>query len=88
MDLPPTPSAVGSPSLTVQTSAFEDALATRHNPLFLEPLGHHVSAAAPGGIVHGIADVAPQPPSPAPGVTVQTFAPVRCARGPARPSRI
>ncbi len=75
VDLPPTPSAVGSPSLTVQTSAFEETLATRHNPLFLEPLGHHVSGGAPSGIVHGIAEVVSHPPSPAPGVTVQTFAP-------------
>ena len=72
--LPPTPSAVPGPSLTVQTSAFENGLTTRRNPLFLEPLGHYVSGAGPSGTVEGIADVVAPRDEPRAQI-VQTFAP-------------
>lgn len=76
--LPPTQRTFGQPTLTIQTAGFDSTLATHKRPLFLEPLGHHLSDAAPSGIADGLATLSPAPPTPMPPPlsarpTVQTF---------------
>ena len=59
--LPPVQRAVPPAELTVGATTFEAALASRRPPHpFLAPLGHDVSAAAPSGIVTGLAAPAVQ----------------------------
>ncbi|MEU6347253.1 hypothetical protein ABZ883_40675 [Streptomyces sp. NPDC046977] len=54
-------STFGAPALVSAPDAFKAGLSTWQNPSFSAgPLGHFVSEAAPGGVVHGVAEpVAP-----------------------------
>src|SRR3712207_5602811 len=46
---------LADPPDTAGLRSFEATLTTRQDPRFLEPLGHHVVAEAPGGLVERVA---------------------------------
>src|SRR5262245_58056955 len=54
------PMPVQATSLGTVDRSFEQSLATRARPLFLQMLSHHVDAAAPAGTVGGLAAPAPR----------------------------
>lgn len=70
--MPPMP-IVQAMSFTTVDSGFEQRLATRSRPMFLESLGHQLRSDAPSGIVAGLAQPAPHTAPPA--AVQRSFAP-------------
>ncbi|WP_158821913.1 hypothetical protein [Streptomyces sp. NRRL F-5727] len=53
-ELPPIQRTLGAPALVTDPSAFERGLPTRQPTALSTPLGHLISAEAPGGLVRGV----------------------------------
>jgi hypothetical protein len=59
--LPPLPTVLRTPTMTVAVGAFNDSLSTWHNPSFLSPLGHQIDRDGPAGLITGIAGASASP---------------------------